>query len=119
MRLSDGVLIALAAAKAEKKLATKEKKRKPASEVVAKTDAIEAPGDTPHKSIAALAKRIRNSKPDSEGVIAPAGVSVHEKSRERAVTILHNLAKACAAKGATLAVREHGLFLVSDAGSVR
>ncbi|WP_156384816.1 MULTISPECIES: hypothetical protein [unclassified Rhizobium] len=112
-RLSDTVRVALAAAKSENVAKKREEKRSP----VNGQTTFQSPGDNPHPSIAAAAKMLRKAKPDSEGLVSAHGVTVHERSRERVVAILHNLALTATAKSAKVEVRNESLHLISEMGS--
>lgn len=115
-RMSDSVRQIVIDAKVQKAQEAKEKKSIRAERATSPSAAIEEPGDSPHKSIANLAKRLRKAKPDKEGLLHLAGLAIHEQSRERAVTILHNLAIRCQAKLARIALDGEHISLVFDLG---
>ncbi|WP_129421637.1 hypothetical protein [Rhizobium leguminosarum] len=108
-RLSQGALTAVVAAKAEKAKQARQGAKVP--------PLIEEPGENPHKSIASVAKQLRKAKPDSDGVIRSSGIVVHERSRERAVTIVHNLANVCEGKGVHVFIKEGRMILDCEIGS--
>jgi len=121
--LSDSVLAALAAAKAERKRQAEERKQQIS---IAKANAptleplvIDQPIQDCHKSVAPIVKQLRKAKPDGDGVISVKGVCVHERTRERAIGILHHLAATTEADGAELTANEHGLHLSTSQGAVR
>lgn len=107
-RLSDSVRAALAVAKAEKVFANKLGKLK-GPRTTTEITAPENPGDKPHTSIAAIVKLLRKAKPNNDGLVKAPGICVHERSRERAVTILHHFALTCEEKGTGLTVRDDQL----------
>ncbi|UDF28482.1 UNVERIFIED_ORG: hypothetical protein LHK14_13285 [Roseateles sp. XES5] len=119
---SEAILAALAAAKAERKLASEERKRTMERIAVSMpaTQSIDAdqPVDVLHKAIAQIAKQLERAKPDSDGVISANGVCVHERTRERAVRILHHLAVAAETNGAKLVAAENGLRVSTSEGAV-
>ncbi|WP_085032286.1 hypothetical protein [Ensifer aridi] len=121
--LSDSVVAALAAAKAERKRRAEERKRQlPTAEASAPAREplmINQPIQVPHKSVTSIVKQLRKAKPDGEGVVSAKGVFVHERTRERAIGILHYLAGAVEADGSKLMANEHGLHLSTSEGSVR
>ncbi|MFN7023697.1 MAG: hypothetical protein ACK4QP_04115 [Pseudorhizobium sp.] len=113
--MSEVVLAAVTAAKIDA-LAVKAAGR---ASPAAATFFLEDPGDAPHRSIAPVIKKLRKAKPDAEGVVTAEGVSVHQRTTDRAVSILHNLARACEAKGVALSSDDHALQIKTDRGSVR
>ena len=115
--LSPSILAALAVSKSEA-IAAKAERRKTAPDGT-NVATLEDPGDNPHKSIAAVVRQLRKAKADADGRVAAPGVVVHERSLDRAIIILHNLAKACEARKAELSSTEKGLVFKSDAGSGR
>jgi hypothetical protein len=117
--LSDGVLAALAAAKAERKRQAEERKQRLSTAKAIEPLVINQPIQDCHKSVASIVKQLRKAKADGEGVISAKGVCVHERTRERAVGILHYLAVATEADGAELKANENGLHLSTSEGSVR
>ncbi|MQV46510.1 hypothetical protein [Sinorhizobium medicae] len=121
--LSDSVLAALAAAKAERKRQAEERKQElstaKASAPTLEPLVINQPIQDCHKSVASIVKQLRKAKRDAEGVISAKGVCVHERTRERAIGILHYLAVATEANGAELKASENGLHLSTSEGSVR
>lgn len=121
-RLSETVLAALATAKAERKRLAEERKKK-AAEAANSAPAMDLidpdqPVDLPHRVVAPVAKQLQKARPDGDGVISAKGVCVHERTRERAIRILHRLAIVAEASGAELAVTDHGLFISTSEGSV-
>lgn len=115
-RMSDAALSMVVAAKAEKAKQISERNKQPRP-VAPEPAPIEEPGETPHQSIAAVAKQIRKAKADAEGVVHAPGITVHDRSRERAVTIMHNLAKVCDGKSVSLSIKETWLTLKYDVGT--
>ncbi|NKJ90568.1 hypothetical protein GFM14_02920 [Rhizobium leguminosarum bv. viciae] len=115
-RLSEGAFKAVVAAKAEKakQASQRSKHSRPAK---AEPLTILEPGENPHKSIASLVKQLRKAKPDGDGVIHAPGIAVHHQSRERSVTIMHNLARVCEGKGARLSIEGDTLRLRCELGS--
>ncbi|WP_434732882.1 hypothetical protein NL154_15000 [Rhizobium sp. YTUHZ044] len=113
-RLTDGALLAIAAAKAEKNDAKGHQKPQPT-----KRDALhlEEPGETPHKSVAGLTKQLRKAKSDVDGLVRATGIAVHDRSCERAVIILHNLARICERKDAHISLQDGKLCLCFEIGS--
>ncbi|MDC9834323.1 hypothetical protein [Rhizobium binxianense] len=112
-RLSEGAATAIAAAKAEKTKQLEKRLKAPKPEA----PALEQPGENPHKSIASLVKQLRKAKPDGDGVIHAPGILVHHQSRERSVTIMHNLARVCEGKGARLSIEGDSLRIHCELGS--
>ncbi|MDX0921837.1 hypothetical protein GOE04_11725 [Sinorhizobium medicae] len=121
--LSDSVQAALAAARAERKRQAEERKQQlsiaKASAATLEPLVINQPIHDCHKSVASIVKQLHKAKPDGEGVVSAKGVCVHERTRERAVGILHHLAVATEAGGAELKANENGLHLSTSEGSVR
>lgn len=114
--LSESVLVAVAASKSAL-IAAKAERRKSAPLGSARS-ALEEPGDNPHKWISAAVKQLRKAKPDDDGVVKAPGIIVHERSRERAILILHNLARTCEERGSELSTDERGqLIFKADIGS--
>lgn len=119
---SEAVLAALAAAKSERKRLTEERKQKaedPASNP-RNTDPLVA--DQPiavlHKAITPVVKQLLKAKPNSDGVVSAKGVCVHERTRERAIRILHHLATIAEDNGAGLTFNERGLHISTSEGSL-
>jgi len=121
--LSEAVLAALATAKAERKRLAEERKRKAAAAAnsTPTTDPpiADQPVDVPHSAIAPIAKQLKKAKPNGEGVISATGVCIHERTRERAIRILHHLATVAEDNGARLTVNERGLHISTPEGSLR
>ncbi|MBM3091634.1 hypothetical protein GFB56_12505 [Ensifer sp. T173] len=121
-RPSEIVLAALGAAKAERKRIAQERKQK--AETAAPNAApvelpdVDQPIDVFHKSIAPIVKHLRNAKPNGDGVISAKGVCVHERTRERAMRILHYLALNTEAMGGKLEADQHGLHFTTSEGAV-
>lgn len=121
-RLSETILAALATAKVERQRASEERKRK-ASEAANLTPAtslndVDQPVDVPHRALAQIAKQLQKSKPDKDGVISAKGVCVHERTRERAIRILHHLAMVVEHNSAELAASKSGIQISTSEGSV-
>lgn len=115
-RMSDAALTLMVAARVEKAKQVTERNKQPRP-IAAASMPIEEPGDAPHQSIAAVAKQIRKAKAGGEGLVHAPGIAVHDHSRERAVTIMHNLAKVCDAKSVGLSIKETRLTLEYEVGS--
>lgn len=119
---SETILAALATAKAERKRISEEGKRTAAkaADGLPGTELIDADQlvDIPHRAIAQIAKRLQKAKPDSDGVISANGVCVHERTLERAIRILHHLARAAETNDVEVMVAENSLHVSTSEGSV-
>lgn len=119
---SETILAALATAKAERKRLSEERKRTAAkaADSMPATEVIDPdqPVDVPHRVIAQIAKQLQKAKPDSDGVISAKGVCVHERTLERAIRILHHLARAAETNGVELTIAENSLHISTSEGEV-
>lgn len=118
---SETVLAAITVAKAERKLASAARAQLDVSagEMVPSSRAIEADQrvEVPHKVVAQITRQLERARPDSDGVISATGLCVHERTRERAINILHHLAKAADANAAKLLVAGKRLQISTSQGS--
>lgn len=120
-RPSELVAAALVAAKTERKRIAQERKQKSTAADAAPVLELpnaDQPIDVFHRSVAAIVKQLRKAKPDTDGVISAQGVRVHERTRERAMRILHYLALNSEAVGGKLEADEHRLRFVTSDGFV-
>ena len=59
---------------------------------------------------------MRKAKADADGSVTALGVTVHERSRDRTILILHNLARSCEARREGLSINERGRLVFKSGG---
>lgn len=109
-QLPDGMEEVLKAAKAERiaRRALKPEEPSASFEII----------EQPHKAIAATARSLRRSKPDGWGVVSAVGeglcaIAVHQRTAERVVSFLHQLASKLQERGLQLIPEGQCMALVA------